>query len=485
MKKTNLKKSIVAASVAAGIAGGLVAGLALGVPGFAGAQANNSPLNVQGSSAALAKSAVVTLSDTIQVPSVGASSTGAKEKGPKLEAVAKVLGVTAEELKTELATKSLADVAKAKGVDITKVTDALVAEFKAHLDEEVASGEHTQAEADAKLAEFKTRVTDMVNKVRPARGPEGRGHGGPGKGGPKLEAAAKVLGLSAEELKTELATKSLADIRLPEEMPYALAELNVVTDQAVLPAPTAPIMPPIKVNINVRAEQGIFVRGRGVYAELSGALHLQGSLAKLNPEGRFKLRQGQYSLAGKTLVFSDGSIDFSKGDLTNPSLYFVASTRSDTITAQLTINGSATQPSINLTSSPVLPQDEILARVLFNQSTSNLSVMEMVQMGSALASLTGVRGNLNDPLEVMRKGLRLDRLSMGGSNNTVEAGRYLMPGVYVGAKQGITGTGTQATVQIDVTKELKHEASTGTATPTGKTTSTHSNSLGILYQFDY
>lgn len=276
-----------------------------------------------------------------------------------------------------------------------------------------------------------------------------------------------------------------ADIRLPEEMPYALAELNVVTDQAVLPAPTAPIMPPIKVNINVRAEQGIFVRGRGVYAELSGALHLQGSLAKLNPEGRFKLRQGQYSLAGKTLVFSDGSIDFSKGDLTNPSLYFVASTRSDTITAQLTINGSATQPSINLTSSPVLPQDEILARVLFNQSTSNLSVMEMVQMGSALASLTGVRGNLNDPLEIMRKGLRLDRLSMGGSNNTVEAGRYLMPGVYVGAKQGITGTGTQATVQIDVTKELKLEASTGTATPTGKTTSTHSNSLGILYQFDY
>ena len=190
MRKTNLKKSIVAASVAAGIAGGLVAGLALGVPGFAGAQANNSPLNVQGSSAVLAKSAVVTLSDTIQVPSVGASSTGAKEKGAKLEAIAKVLGVTAEELKAELATKSLADIAKAKGVDIAKITDALVAEFKAHLDEEVASGEHTQAEADAKLAEFTTRVTDMVNNVRPAGGPEGhgqegrgpRGHGGPGMG---------------------------------------------------------------------------------------------------------------------------------------------------------------------------------------------------------------------------------------------------------------------------------------------------------------
>ena len=233
MRKTNLKKSIVAASVAAGIAGGLVAGLALGVPGFAGAQANNSPLNVQGISAVLAKSAVVTLSDTIQVPSVGASSTGAKEKGPKLETVAKVLGVTAEELKTELATKSLADVAAAKGVDITKVIDALVAEFKAHLDEEVASGEHTQAEADAKLAEFKTRVTDMVNNVRPAGGPEGRGHRGPGKGhgmghGPKLEAAAKVLGMTTEELKTELATKSLADVAAAKGV-----DITKVTDALV------------------------------------------------------------------------------------------------------------------------------------------------------------------------------------------------------------------------------------------------------------
>jgi hypothetical protein len=126
---------------------------------------------------------------------------GPGKGGPKLEAAAKVLGVTAEELKAELATKSLADVAAAKGVDITKVIDALVAEFKAHLDEEVASGEHTQAEADAKLAEFTTRVTDMVNNVRPAGGPEGhgqegrgpRGHGGPGMGrgmghGPEGEA---------------------------------------------------------------------------------------------------------------------------------------------------------------------------------------------------------------------------------------------------------------------------------------------------------
>ena len=45
---------------------------------------------------------------------------------------------------------------------------------------EVAAGEHTQAEVDAKIADFKTRLDDMVNGVRPAGGP---GMGGKGMRG--------------------------------------------------------------------------------------------------------------------------------------------------------------------------------------------------------------------------------------------------------------------------------------------------------------
>ena len=101
------------------------------------------------------------------------------------EGVAKALGLTTTELQTQLQSgKTLADIAKDKNVDIQKVKDAITADVKAHLDEEVASGEHTQAEADAKLAELKTRLDDIVNGVRPAGGPGmgGRGHHG-GRGG--------------------------------------------------------------------------------------------------------------------------------------------------------------------------------------------------------------------------------------------------------------------------------------------------------------
>ena len=102
-----------------------------------------------------------------------------------LDAAAQALGVTADELRSALqGGKSLADVAKAKGIDPAKVVDALVAELKTHLDGEVTSGEHTQAEADQILAQAKARITDFVNGTAPFGGPGGPGFGGHGPGGP-------------------------------------------------------------------------------------------------------------------------------------------------------------------------------------------------------------------------------------------------------------------------------------------------------------
>ena len=95
----------------------------------------------------------------------------------KLDAAAKVLGMTVEDLRSALdGGKSLAAVAAEKGVDVAKVVDALVAEFKAHLDQEVASGIHTQAEADQKLADARARLEAFVNGTAPAGGFGGGRH---------------------------------------------------------------------------------------------------------------------------------------------------------------------------------------------------------------------------------------------------------------------------------------------------------------------
>ncbi len=60
--------------------------------------------------------------------------------------------------------------------------DAIVAEMNAHFDEELANGEHTQAEIDQKKADAVQRATDVVNGTMPKGGPGGHGGRGP-KGG--------------------------------------------------------------------------------------------------------------------------------------------------------------------------------------------------------------------------------------------------------------------------------------------------------------
>ncbi len=200
----------------------------LGITGFASAQFAGNPSSVvsvvddatNGSSsstddaAADASQADGNVSEKSTTTAAGEST---HQRPQVLAAAAGALGMTEAELVAELkAGKSIKQVAEAKNVDLTKVTDAMVAAMKAHLDAEVASGEHTQAEADAKLAKFTSRLDEMVNRAGlPQHGGRG-GHGDKRGHGPARFASANlatVLKLTETELHTQLKSgKSLAQI---------------------------------------------------------------------------------------------------------------------------------------------------------------------------------------------------------------------------------------------------------------------------------
>src|SRR3954453_3870584 len=97
--------------------------------------------------------------------------------GPGLDAVAKYLGITEAQLRTELQNgKTLADVAKAHGKTVDGLVNALVDEAKTKLDAAVKAGKLTQAEANQMLSELKEHLTDFVNGKFPAP-PFGEHHG--------------------------------------------------------------------------------------------------------------------------------------------------------------------------------------------------------------------------------------------------------------------------------------------------------------------
>jgi hypothetical protein len=87
------------------------------------------------------------------------------------EVLAELLGIDVAELREQLrGGASIADIAEANGVDLQTVIDALVAEASEHLDLAVESGRLTQEEADEKLADVTERITEMVERSRPAAG---------------------------------------------------------------------------------------------------------------------------------------------------------------------------------------------------------------------------------------------------------------------------------------------------------------------------
>jgi hypothetical protein len=104
--------------------------------------------------------------------------------GPDLDAAAEYLGLTEDELRSELRSgKSLAQIAKAHGRTVEGLVAALVDEAKTKLDAAVAAGRLTREEADSMLAGLKERITDLVNTRFPPRFGERRGL--PGfRGGP-------------------------------------------------------------------------------------------------------------------------------------------------------------------------------------------------------------------------------------------------------------------------------------------------------------
>ena len=273
-----------------------------------------------------------------------------------------------------------------------------------------------------------------------------------------------------------------ANINIPKSLPPSVANLPIVNAGTPPPPPSTP-PPPVALDLLVQAENEIFVRGDGLFAELGGHLRITGTAENPNPEGGFQLIRGNFSLAGTNLQFNQGDVSFN-GNGFMPTLNLVATTvTTNNNTATLTVGGTAAKPTITLSSSPPLPSDEILAQLLFGQSTSNLTAFQAASLAAALAQLSGVGGGLN-PLDRVRNALGLDQLSLAGSGTgppSVQAGRYVAPGVYVGATQATNGQGTQASVEINLYRGLKLQTSTGTSS----TGSGNASSVGLTYQFNY
>ncbi|HEX7388655.1 MAG TPA: translocation/assembly module TamB domain-containing protein [Acidiphilium sp.] len=274
-----------------------------------------------------------------------------------------------------------------------------------------------------------------------------------------------------------------ADIQVPHGLPPSVAKLTIIRPGDKPPSPPAPSVP-IGLDLTVNAGHQVFIRGDGIFANLGGSLHLAGTSAHPVPSGGFHLIRGQFDLGGKTLTFTKGTVKFNGGGFM-PALDLEASSAaSDGTVSTLAITGTPVAPKITLSSNPPLPSDEVLAHLLYGTGTQNLSPFQAASLAASLAQLAGI-GGVGSPLGGVRKALGLDELSIGGGGKgsapSINAGRYVTPGVYVGVGQSASGQGTSAKVEINLYKGLKLKTEVGSGGGSGG----NSQSVGLIYQFNY
>jgi translocation and assembly module TamB len=188
---------------------------------------------------------------------------------------------------------------------------------------------------------------------------------------------------------------------------------------------------PVALDVTLKAPRRVFVKGRGLDVEMSLDAHVGGTTRKPELEGVARIVRGEYDFAGKRFEFDERGTVYLASSADRIRLDLTATREDPSLTAVIRVRGTAAKPEITLTSSPQLPQDEILSQVLFGASASQLSPIEAAQLASALASMTG--GGGFDIIGGLRGLTGLDRLTFGGEAGalTVAGGKYLTDDVYL------------------------------------------------------
>ncbi len=239
------------------------------------------------------------------------------------------------------------------------------------------------------------------------------------------------------------------------------------------PTPTPNARPVIlNLDVTVSAPSRIFVRGRGLDAELGGQLTVRGPVNDIRPQGRFELRRGRLSILGQRIVLDEGSITLT-GTL-DPLLNFLARVESGDVTAFIRLQGRASDLDVSFESQPDLPEDEVLSQIIFGRSVGELSPFQIASLVSAAAQLTG--GANTDIVSGLRAGTGLDDLDVvsdADGNASVRAGKYIADNVYLGVE---AGQNTKATINLDITEDLTARGTVG---------SDGESEIGVFFERDY
>ncbi len=273
------------------------------------------------------------------------------------------------------------------------------------------------------------------------------------------------------------------EIKIPEHFRKNIPALNiseVIAESNLLVKETVTEPYDLTLDIKVKADKQVYVRGWGVDTQLKGDLHIKGKAVDPVIMGALKSERGRYQEFGKVLNVREAVLNFDGPISPSPYLNIVGVTNVGGTEIRLVLSGSILNPDISIESSPALSQEAALSKLLFGNDPENISTFQALQLADGMRRLSGHGGGF-DPLGLGRKILGVDdinfkRDSEDPDKSSVGVGKHLSDKIYFEIESGRSENSTKTKVEIQLTPKISIE---NVVEPEGNTT------LGINWRFDY
>jgi translocation and assembly module TamB len=263
----------------------------------------------------------------------------------------------------------------------------------------------------------------------------------------------------------------------PDVVVVSVTEINVPPGmKSEQPSQKAPL--PLSLDLIVQIPSRFFVRGRGLDAEFKGKLAVKGPADNPVIRGNLDVVRGTFNFLDRKFTVTNGQISFSGATPPVPYLNITTQVSAGEIDARVSISGPADAFTLSLSSQPPLPQDEVMANILFGRSVANLNAFQAYQIASSISQIAG--GGMPDLVGKTRSLLGIDRLDFSGGDEktgpSVSMGKYVSEKVYVGVEQDLTDNKQDVVVEVDITPNFSVESKAGSKSGAG---------LGFNWKFDY
>lgn len=223
----------------------------------------------------------------------------------------------------------------------------------------------------------------------------------------------------------------------------------------------------------------VYVRGRGLDSEWQGSLRVRGPITDPMVVGNLNVLRGHFSFMERRFNMAQSTIMFDGSTPVSPMLDITAVSDARDLTARLRVTGPADSPDIALESEPALPQDEILARVLFGRDLASVNPVQALRLAHAANTLAGGGARAFELMGRTRQMLGVDQLDvrgLGEDDPTVAMGRYIGDDIYVEVEKGLMDDSGRLHVEVELTPRFSLDSEVGADAEGG---------MGFNWRYDY